>query len=376
VNLEFVKFHSVNRFLLVLVFLIYWPGLSLGQIKNVSVVSDLSNGWMILEDGQFKIIQSDKIGRKAIHFYIKDADDNSNLLMKVPAGSSIWIDNNLFELFEKDTTIIISSEKILNGKKERLISVYGRGLNKTSLETKLINPSFIQSRTPEKRSKTDFDDYYSISFFIGLLLVVFLKMSSTGNIQEYFMIGRTFNARSRDEVLFKSKLLTSPNPIFYLVLSFLASQLLITLFILAPESFNQVINYRALGVWGLIFLQFLILLAFYIWILLKWMIIKYLAGLFRISEFSPVHFFNYQRLSLFILLFVSAVLFGIYFGQGSTLADYSLIIWVILFGAAFRIILILIKLLNASSYKFLHLFSYLCATEIIPYLFAIKLILI
>ena len=71
-NLEFVRFYPGNRFLLVLAFLTCLPGILSGQNKNASVVTDLSNGWMISEDGQFKIIQSDKVGRKAIHFYFKE----------------------------------------------------------------------------------------------------------------------------------------------------------------------------------------------------------------------------------------------------------------------------------------------------------------
>jgi hypothetical protein len=339
-------------------------------------ILDLSDGWMESENGKFKLIPFNKKSN-AIHFYItKNNLTEGDFHIQLPALSSLWIDNRLVEFYKNDTTFIFSANQLMGENSERLISIYGKNLSRNNLRTTLMKTTFKQEREISNRQQNSDRQFLLISFLLGLTITAIFNMNTHGTLQEYFSINRTFNLRNREELMFKSKLFSAPNPIFYLVVSYLSSFMVVSLLLLTPDSFSLKFTINTYTTWQLMVFQILIMGGFYIWIVFKWMLVRYIGGLFRLSEFSTIHFFNYERFSFIFLLFMTSCLIACFFAFGNETFIYSFMVSIIVLAASSRIILMLFKLLNGSSYKFLHLFSYLCATEIIPYLFAIKLILI
>lgn len=341
-----------------------------------SPILDLSYGWMENKNGKFELIPFNKKSN-AIHFYIRrNILAEGEFLMQIPEGSSLWIDNRLFEFFENDTTFIFSTRQFLAGNSERLISIYGKNLNRTNLQTKLIKTTFRQMREISPRPRKSDQKFLLISFLSGLVLTAIFNMNTHGTLQGYFSINRTFNLTNREELIFKGKLFSAPNPIFYLVVSFYSSFMVVALLLLTPDTFSINFRINTFTSGQLLVFQSIVMGGFYIWIVVKWMLVRYIGGLFRLTEFSTIHFFNYERFSFLFLLFMASCLVACFFAFGNETFIYSFMVSLIVLAATFRILLMLLKLLKGSPYKFLHLFSYLCATEIMPYLFAIKLILI
>lgn len=368
--------HS-SKFFLLIGFIVLIHAKALGQIDSLTEIYDLRNGWMENVNEEFRIIEGNAMNHNVIHFYLTDnKDEKTNVLLKLPGQTSIWLDNKIWEYFEEDTLLIVPIDQMLDANQSKLISIYGKNLGNANLQTKIVTFDSYQTRALFTREQNTFKNYLLLSFFMGLLLLAVFKLSSSSNVQDYFMIGRLFNPRSRDEVMFKGKLFSAPNPLFYLVTSFLASQLAVSLITLTPNSFNINSGGNPITIGDMLILQSGVLLVIYLWIIIKWIIVRFVSGLFRLLDFAPVHFFNYQRFSFLFLIAFSAIVFLLYFGAGTNESIYSFLVWILVIIAALRMLLILFKLLNGSSYRILHLFSYLCATEIIPYLFAIKLILI
>ena len=126
--------------------------------------------------------------------------------------------------------------------------------------------------------------------------------------------------------------------------------------------------------WGSILIWILwsaaILTAFF----LKQLIIYLFAYLFGIGEFALTHYFNLIRLLSWVLgISVAGIsTYLIVHGQAVGVFEnlYNLLGWAL----GFWVVLIFFKLSRRVGFSMFHLFSYLCATEIIPLIITIKVL--
>jgi hypothetical protein len=105
------------------------------------------------------------------------------------------------------------------------------------------------------------------------------------------------------------------------------------------------------------------------------MIIVYLvASLFGVRDISGFHFFNFTRL-LLVSIGVLTLIISVYYilhGQqkGFYFFLYEFVLWIL----GGWIILLFLKLANRVQHSVFQLFSYICATEIIPFLLIVKVL--
>jgi len=332
---------------------------------------------MTNDQGILRLISDPLKKRNVIHFFLTNKiADEGDLEINAPLNSSVFVNNRLIDYVANKSPLIFDSDSLLSGSNEILISIYGDNLSSENLSTAIIKYNVREVLPAVPRNISPFKNYIFFSFLMAMAFMAILRNTAPNISIEYFQISRCLNFRNREELIFKGKYFTEPNPLFYLVISHLSSFLITSLLYLRPDSFNLEVQLRGLVFFQLLGLQMIILILFYLMTLVKWILVKYFSELFNLREFSGIHFFNYERFTFLVLIFISGILILSYaiFGQNTKL--FSIIIFAITLAAIYRIVLMLFKLLNASSYKILHLFSYLCATEIIPYLIAVKLILI
>ncbi|MEQ8424194.1 MAG: DUF4271 domain-containing protein, partial [Cyclobacteriaceae bacterium] len=99
-----------------------------------------------------------------------------------------------------------------------------------------------------------------------------------------------------------------------------------------------------------------------------------LARLFNFKEAIAPQFFNCIRLFFFIFT-VSAIICVCYFVfKIQSPGAYSFLLGGIIFLLGVWIIVIGLKLLRRSPFRFFHLFSYLCASELIPIVILVKVL--
>ena len=98
-------------------------------------------------------------------------------------------------------------------------------------------------------------------------------------------------------------------------------------------------------------------------------LVSFLFGMKDHSGFQFLDFVRIILMSTLILLMVETSFYLVY-GEGISILVYKLFGWIL--GA--WIILLFWKLLRRSSLSVFHLFSYICATEIIPFLLIIKVL--
>ena len=181
-------------------------------------------------------------------------------------------------------------------------------------------------------------------------------------------MSRAFSIREAEENLLKSRPLSLVNIYFYTFFSLLCGLVFLSLFHLAKlqvPGFNRIyINTIWYGLWLWLQISFAVLF----WLLLKLLLIYNIARLFQLGSFSPNHFFNYVRILLITLLCSIAVLVLNFFTLSIVNpVSYNTFLLTLLVVFGLTVLMIYLKLMGASGLKSLHLFSYLCSTELVPY---------
>ena len=106
----------------------------------------------------------------------------------------------------------------------------------------------------------------------------------------------------------------------------------------------------------------------------KMLVVYIIASLFGVRDTAGFHFFNFIRLLLVILGILTLVLATYYVLHGQQKGFYSFLYELLNWILGGWVILLFIKLANRVQYSVFHLFSYICATEIIPFLLIVKVL--
>jgi hypothetical protein len=123
------------------------------------------------------------------------------------------------------------------------------------------------------------------------------------------------------------------------------------------------------GLW--VWIRFATLI--FVLLILKYILIWTFKELFRIKAFIHSHYYNYVRLGLLVYVLFAGILFVSYFTFFKVdPAYYRFLGYLLLSALILRVIILFFKLMNSSSHSVLHLFSYLCGTELIPLLIVVS----
>jgi hypothetical protein len=310
----------------------------------------------------------------------------SELYVKVPLGSTVFIDSVLWFQTARDTIfqIPISSLKerfkelekeqiqvsVINKKLDREKVKILKGYGKLILDEEKINgeDTFLIRRKVSK-----FDDFFYLSLLIPLLLLSFFKI-----IYPQFLktITSPLDVFSGDDFSDASYLVKffSIHIVFYLIIvnMFLVATGMLVFKELYIDQFNQLIE-DSLNQYFFYWLLGTILLT--IVSLLKFLYLKLMAYVFKMEKFSFSHYFYVLRiLSIFSLITIAII----YVVKQNNFGDLSIIMEWVLLGSfwmyVFIILMLFFIIMNKASYKIFHLFAYICMSELIPFLIISKLI--
>ncbi|WP_370687635.1 DUF4271 domain-containing protein [Fulvivirga ligni] len=225
----------------------------------------------------------------------------------------------------------------------------------------------------KQRRQSNFNNVIFVSILILAIFLAVLYSFYVNTFIEFFKLRRAIGVREIDENLLKNRPLNGVNLLFYLFLSLLIG---LTVFFCANLSqiFQDIGMFRAdTFIEGLLNWIKISLLIF-LWLTIKYLLIGNLTGLFKLGSFLNSHFINYVRISMVIFSVGLVFLVFSYYGFGIVSANYYIILFnIMLILMGIKIIILFFKLLNTGAYRTLHLFSYLCGTEVIPYILLLYL---
>jgi hypothetical protein len=344
-----------------------FPWSSFAQLELQKV--NLKDNWLINREGKF--VKAPTASANTVFFWIDGREKGTLLRVKGRHAYAIFINSKLVvrstgELkLSVDSLANIYSNKLFVG----LFSAFGSHHLETVMETKnqLLPRDGIALR--KGNYFLDFTILASLLLVVGFTLL--LRTNPTLTF-DYLDLNKLFSFLDRDESTLALRIASSVNLLVYLFCSlFLALILLVSFHLMG----RQVLIASQFAVRSTIqgFQQWIFLSAIIFGLLilkLIWLVI--LNSLFGFRDIVRIQFFNFVRVIL-IAMSVLTMITTVYFVANIQDQKYFFHLITILstiFGAG--AVVMYFKLMARMPYHFFHLFSYLCASEIIPLVVLIR----
>lgn len=338
---------------------------------------DLSDQWFVFQnDLPVKIRKSDADGANTISFSI-----NTNAV----AGHDLQIvSSKPFFLFANGKLIIqhvgslllnLDSTATTIGSPTITFSVFQKNIDTRDLVTSIVRKQVVrEGSTLNTKPPTFFRDFIVTA---GLSLVIFfvIIIRTNGKLaSEYLSPSRIFSMREAIDNQSHSRFAISSGVFFYIFCSLLFAWCMLIIFHNLPDGFYLSRYFRTESFWTTVWIWIRLATILLLFFFLKILMVNTLASLFGLVGIAGIHFFNWVR--FFILLSgASSIIVFIYFIRSGHESDFysGLLIGIIVLLAAW-IVTVFLKLNNRSEHSLFHLFSYICATEIIPLLLSVKVL--
>lgn len=363
-------------------------GIVVADDRSFVIIKDLRESWYVYDKGMksyVPFVDEENHNSPYIGFFAPErAYKGKAIFLSVPKNTSLLLDNKLVKHYHKasEETILLDSLYSSTSSLNPFFTLYNPSLNVALVKTLIISedPKFSVLKGDAgqsyfeliQRNINGLKDFYLSGILILLVFFGVLFHSFKKFFRDYFNVGRTLTLRVRDEGIYKMNILSSVNILFLVFLSLTISFLLLSLFSLGEWRHFGFLNWSTMvnSFQSWILLAGLALSFF----LLKYLFIYIISSIFLISDFKRIHFYDSTRITIFFfnMLLVGFVVYYLnlqYFSGFSfnRWAIYSIVLFLI-----FHIIFIFMKLMNVYPYRKLHLFSYLCTTEIIPLIIGLK----
>lgn len=341
-----------------------------------ALLQDLNEEWLYYDEEWLPL--TDHLKKyDAVHFRLPEKQNDLHLMIKYSGRFSLFINKQLYYTTRDSLMVNIDSLLLATGLQNPLITIYASGIQPNYLRTHLLF-QYNPGNEPEpsnviniiRRKSFASRDFIVVALILILFVSVLLKIFYQRNFGSFYDISKTISSRDVDEDFLRGRLFSQINLIIILfqclIIGLFVTLLVVHLNIPTGEDYKSVMEYMAL--W-LKFSSYIV-----IFIFLKFILIQNFASLYSLYFFNTPHFMSYLR--IITLTFGLGLLYfycGIYMFGWEEPASYRLGLKIVLALLGLGIFFIYLKLINSASYKKLHLFSYLCATEILPYVVILKL---
>lgn len=283
---------------------------------------------------------------------------NNQLVMGIPQGTTyLPIDSLRDALKVANPMLTIYSEYL------------SEGLSTDVVESRGGAVAFESGRVKD----TAFNNFFILVSVILLVGFVFLRLAFSDVFSQYTDFLRIFDLKTIDELIYKLHFFGRPNIYFQILISLLVGWALIAFHHSYPTVLNnELFKGEGDSFDGFVFTWLKLSFFSFILLLLKYIIIYLSSSLFAFNSVN-VHYASHLRLVFWLAILVASFTEVNYFFYQTAIV-HVIFLGTMLLSVA-RIILIFLRLLRISSHAVLHLLLYLCATEIIPFVFIYKMVI-
>lgn len=334
------------------------------------------------EKGFFNRNSSAKVNLDIINF------PNSEFLFEIPQGTTIFLDDQLWMLVEKDTSIIIGFKDLvekfnIQDRPQITLEVFGPDLSFDDLKVykgffsgvlEIESPSVAPGLKFEKRQISEFEDFFIIAFVILLFFFAVFKVVFP-TVLGFVVRPRTvFTAEDFSDSGSVQKFFTL-DVLFYLFTINLGISLFAMLYFKVSGS-GFFLDLSGRDINSLLFIWLLGAIFLALLSLFKFLFLKVMVFLFDLNKYDFAHFFYLLRIISISILLMLGISIYFYLNERLLLEPilfYALRIffWVYLMG----ILLMFIIMVNRVPFKNYHLFAYICTAELIPFLILVKVLI-
>jgi hypothetical protein len=361
-------------FLRIIPLIAFFNAFSLGA-QSFEIKKNLESEWLTFDGNKFTPFDESDDKVKVLYLKLKNPDPRGEYL-RVTANDPVHLFANN-KLAGEFTSFNLNIDSLARkyGADELLIAVYFGEQSREDISTELLSSSNLAIKDSlEKRHSFFFKDFVFVGALILLVMVAVMIRVNPKLATDYFSIPRIFSFREMEDAQVYTRIGSSTNILFYVYCSLLLGFYLLIIFHFVTPVYPVGQAYEAQSFGGAFF-QWLKISSLLLGLLfLKIIMVIGFSSLFGIAEVAGIHFFNWVRLIVvfFGLLTLALLIYFIWYGQNVSILSFmlQLLAWI----TAGWILLIFLKLGSKSGASMFHLFSYICATELIPFLFIIKVL--
>ena len=340
------------------------------------VKRDLRDTWMTSDSTVYKPYQSDN-NPKTVYVSIPVKTFKTDyFVVKSTNPLSILLNGSV--VLDKVSEVRLSIDSLASHypATELFFTLHSeKPLSNSNLQTYVAANVLHQATAPEEsylKTKTIFRDFSITATLVLIIFLVSIIRLNPGLSADYFSIRKLFSNRESEDDHYYYRV-TSATILFYVFTSLMAALFFMIIIRFTGVRFG--IEGIATASYGTLLVTWLTVSMYVlIFLFVKIVIIYLISVLFGIREVAGYHFFNFVRILLVTLGILSLVLL-IYFvlhGQGQAFYNFlfATLPWIL----GLWIVLGFFKLASRVRHSAFHLFSYICATELIPFFIIIEVL--
>jgi hypothetical protein len=350
-------------------------------------VKDLKNQWLTVDRSGEQYVPY--VDGRSLNYpvlgFILDGVENAGLTLNacIPPGTSVFVNNMIIYRADTEECLLYDVDSLLSryGSNSLFLSFFRKNLDPGGISTSLVtrqpvsalegpvNPTIQITR----RSQDHFADFFVVAILLVSGFYAFLINRYPKGNKDFFNFSKAFSLTLKEEKVLTQRNMGTANILFF-VLYGMTIALVIMLFWKIFDGIPEIFEFISLDTFRSSLVGWLVLsfMAFCV-VELKHLLIRVLSSLLNVDKIAQIHFFDFVRIGL---IFISITLIAasvLYLSNidGELVFTILLYLFVILLGI--RIVILLFKLIGDTSFRKIHLISYLCTTEILPLLVGIRI---
>jgi hypothetical protein len=341
-----------------------------------ALVRDLHNDWLIFDNGQYVPYVNTREDVTTVYFKLDAAAfSGMRFIVSSPSRFSVFINGQLAVQTQMPVSLNIDSLATRHGASLLQLAIHQRRIHADGLFTAVIamktSPSFGETLAPNYSS---FRDFAIIGIMVLLVMIITIIKLNPKLASDYFSISKIFSMREAEDGPSKSRITNSINILFYAYSSLMLGYFLMIVYHFLPHEYPTALFFQPTTFWDAILewgeLSLIVLALFFA----KIVMVYGLSYIFGMKEVGSVHFFNWVRLLVGVFGVLTVIVFFYFIMRGTREGFYDFLLHAIAWVFAGWMVLIILKLQRQLQHSMFHLFSYICATELIPFLITVKVL--
>ncbi len=345
------------------------------QAQDFTLKKDFRKEWLIYENAAYKPFNEKEEEAQTIYFWLDVSKfSGDSLIIESTESFALFVNAQL--IYPSETKIVVSIDSLqsLVNTPDVLIGVHQENSVEGGLSTGILSHKVISSSDFLPISFSSFRDFAIVGVLILLMMLIVIIQLNPKLATDYFSVTKIFSLREGDDKQVYSRITSSTSILFYCFCSLIIGYYLIIIFHFIPTQYSIATTFYA-DTFSSAMVQWLqlslIILGFFFF---KILIVLVATFLFGYSDLMGIHFFNWVRLLLVTFGTLTVILFTYFIGHGQGKGFLATLFVFVAWILVVWMVLIFLKLMTRNSRSMFHLFSYLCATELIPFLLTINLL--
>lgn len=360
------------RLLFFLIIIFFTPG-CFGQENSPRFITP---EWLIYENGEYVPANDNSPDGNTAYIKVKPSEFGGGHL-SIRSGRSffLFINGKLSGEYRGINNFRMDSLNTAYSGEQLLIAVHQKNINNRELKILIQIPgSTISEIVTQQRPATFVRDFVVFAGLVIIILFLVITQLNPKLASDYFSVAKIFSVREADDAQSSARLTSSNNFQFYISCSLLLSFYILIIAYNLPDQYALPLHFLAGSFWAIMWQWIKLSLIVMAIFLGKIVVVFTLTRLFGMKGLARVHFFNWVRLMMLVIGAATIILFVYYITRGQSETFFVVFLSLIVATLTGWIFLVFLKLNGKTEHSMFHLFSYICATEIIPLLITIKVL--